>query len=172
MTEEAKREIKIFQIGEKVLAQKAKKVPVEKIREKKFQNIIEKMKKVVSENKEAIAVAAPQIGEPWRIFVVSKWVFHPQEKKGNQRFGHLVFVNPEIIEKSKDENYSLEGCLSVPGLYGNVLRSEKIKIEAFDERAKKLTRQVSGLLAQVVQHETDHLNGVLFCQRTSQLYRI
>ncbi len=74
----------------------------------------------------------------------------------------LVCINPTLIKLSKQKKKVPEGCLSVRWLYGNVLRAEKATVEAYDEHGKKFTRGGSGLLAQIFQHETDHLNGILF----------
>ena len=74
----------------------------------------------------------------------------------------LVFINPKISKLSRDKDWMPEGCLSVRWLYGKTFRSKKATITAYDENGQKFTRGASGLLAQIFQHETDHLNGVLF----------
>jgi len=124
------------------------------------------MEKTIAENEEALAVAAPQIGEGWRVFVISEWAANPSSEKLKSEFKNLVFINPEIIKTSKSKSKSPEGCLSVPEKYGSVARAEKIKIEAYDRQGKKFTRGASGLFAQAVQHEIDHLNGILFIDKT------
>lgn len=74
----------------------------------------------------------------------------------------LIFFNPKIIKLSKTKKKVPEGCLSVRWLYGNVSRSTKAFIEAYNEKGEKVSRGASGLLAQIFQHEIDHLNGILF----------
>ncbi|MEO7597086.1 MAG: peptide deformylase [Candidatus Paceibacterota bacterium] len=85
-----------------------------------------------------------------------------QESTKKEKIKDLVFVNPVISKLSRDKEWMPEGCLSVRPLYGKTYRSKKVFITAHDENGKKFTRGASGLLAQIFQHETDHLNGILF----------
>lgn len=163
--------IKIIQKENKVLRKISAEVPSEKIGSGKIKNLIEKMKRAISENEEAIAIAAPQIGESLRIFVVSEYVLDsnfeiqsPSLRKKSD-YGFIVFINPEIIKKSHKQKILTEGCLSVAGFYGAIKRSEKIKVEAFDENAKKFIKSGSGLFSQAIQHEIDHLDGILFIDK-------
>jgi peptide deformylase len=121
------------------------------------------------ENDEALAVAAPQIGESWRITVISEWALSPNTENLKTEFKNMVFINPKIIKTSKTKKLFPEGCLSTPNLYGNVQRAEKIKVESYDKNGKKFQRGASGLLAQTIQHEIDHLNGTLFIDKASNL---
>ena len=84
----------------------------------------------------------------------------------------LVFINPKIVKTSKNKQELEEGCLSVRYVYGKVIRPEKASIEAYDENGKKFSRGFSGLFAQIVQHETDHLNGILFIDKAKDLQEI
>ncbi|MBU2633083.1 peptide deformylase [Patescibacteria group bacterium] len=167
--EDKKTTIKIFIKGEKVLRQKAQDVPVDKITSKKFQNIIKKMEKVIYEKDDALAVAAPQIGESWRITVISEWALGPYTKKLKTEFKNMVFINPVITNASKAQKNFPEGCLSAPNSFGEVKRAEKVKVEAYDRDGNKFTRGASGLLAQTIQHEIDHLNGILFIDKAENL---
>ncbi|MFC1756984.1 peptide deformylase [Patescibacteria group bacterium] len=160
--EEDKDKIKIFQKGEDVLRKKAQEVPIDEITSEKFRNIIKKMEQAIAEDEDALAVAAPQIGESWQITVISKWALDPTSEKPKSEFENMVFINPQIINKSKDTKKFPEGCLSVPGDFGEVERAEKVKVEAYDENGKKFQRGASNILAQTLQHEIDHLNGILF----------
>lgn len=160
------QKVKIFQKGEKILKEKAKEVPVEEIKSKKFQTIIKKMEKAVWENDDALAVAAPQVGESWQITVISEWALNTESQKPKTEFKNMVFINPQIIKTSKDKKIFPEGCLSAPNTFGNVARAEKVKIEAYDENGKKFIRGASGLFSQTIQHEIDHLNGILFIEKT------
>ena len=74
----------------------------------------------------------------------------------------LILINPKISRLSRKKEWIPEGCLSVRPLYGKTFRSKKATVTAYDENGKKFTRGASGLLAQIFQHETDHLNGILF----------
>ena len=79
-----------------------------------------------------------------------------------------VFINPVIVEKDGETTYE-EGCLSVPGIYDTVTRAERVKVEALNEKGEKFTLEADGLLAICVQHELDHLMGIVFVERLSQL---
>jgi len=81
----------------------------------------------------------------------------------------LVFINPKISKLSKEKEWLPEGCLSVRWLYGKTYRSKKAMITAYDEKGKKFQRGASGLLAQIFQHETDHLKGVLFTDHAKDI---
>ena len=79
-----------------------------------------------------------------------------------------VFINPVIVEKDGETTYE-EGCLSVPGIYDTVTRAERVKVEALNEKGEKFTLEADGLLAICVQHELDHLMGIVFVEHLSQL---
>ena len=130
------------------------------------------MKQVLIDQDDAVAVAAPQIGEQLRIFVVSGKVFipdYPHNEEGLETPSDLVCINPEITSLSKKKQKVLEGCLSVRWIYGNTLRSTRATIRALDENGKPFTRGGSGLIAQIFQHEMDHLNGILFIDSATDM---
>ncbi len=81
----------------------------------------------------------------------------------------LVFINPKISKLSREKEWLPEGCLSVRPLYGKTFRSKKATVEAYDENGKKFERGASGILAQIFQHETDHLNGILFIDHAKDI---
>ena len=171
----------IVQKENKVLRQIAQEVSVEDIRSRKIETIIRRMIKALNNQDDGVAIAAPQIGENLRIFVISKKIFEiiEEEQKSNgkkskrenldefensnkkKEYKDLIFINPEIIKISKKKMKVDEGCLSVRWLYGKVERAEKITVRAYDENGKPFTMGASGLLAQAFQHEIDHLNGIL-----------
>lgn len=158
--------IKIIQKGNNVLRKTAKEMPLDYIKNREMQGLIRKMKQAIAENEEAVAIAAPQIGKSLRIFVVSEYVFSPENKeKKKADYGFLVFINPKILKKSHKQKILTEGCLSVAGFYGTIKRSEKIKVEAYDENGKKIIKSGAGLFSQVIQHEMDHLDGILFSDK-------
>lgn len=152
--------IEILQKEASVLRETAKSVSIKDIGSKKIQEIIEGMKKVLYAEKDGVAIAAPQIGESLRIFVVNGQVFGSDD---------MVFVNPEIIKASKTKKGVEEGCLSVRWLYGTVSRSEKVTVRAYNGKGERFQRGASGLLAQIFQHEIDHLNGVLFIDKAKNI---
>lgn len=170
--------ITILQKNDHILRGKAEKVPVSDIDSKKIKGVVSDMKKAMAGEKDAVAIAAPQIGVPFRIFAVSGKVFEKDAEiesaadvKEDEKKKHddMVFINPEITRRSRKKVTMDEGCLSVRWWYGGVERAEKATIKAYDENGKIFTRGASGLLAQIFQHETDHLDGVLFTDKAQNL---
>ena len=112
-----------------------------------------------------VAIAAPQIGLSLRIFLV-----HDTSKGKNRgRLPDIVAINPVIVKLSKSKKVVDEGCLSVRNKYGSVSRSERATLRAYDENGKIFERGASGLLAQIFQHECDHLDGILFVDRATKI---
>lgn len=170
--------IPIIQKDDKVLRQIAKTVNLEEIKTQKLQKIIAEMKQALDGQDDGVAIAAPQIGVSLRIFVVSKKVelinkgLENVSEKDRATLVDSVYINPEIKKVSKTKKQLDEGCLSVRYLYGKVPRAEKITITAYDEKGKKFTAGASGLLAQIFQHEIDHLNGILFIDKADNLTEV
>lgn len=113
-------------------------------------------------NPKGVGLAAPQIGEPWRVFLT-----RPTETAKIR-----VFVNPEIINQSKEQtdgvperSNKLEGCLSIPKIWGKVRRAATLTLRYQDEKGHWHEEKFSGFLATIIQHETDHVNGILYTQR-------
>ncbi len=172
---------KILQKGDKVLRENAKEVPVPEIKTSKIKKILEEMSVSLASQSDGVALAAPQIGYSLQIFVVSGKVLESDFVKKREKklasvakseekvslaldrdMKDLVFINPKISKLSREKEWTPEGCLSVRPLYGKAFRSKKATVSAYDENGKKFTRGGSGLLAQIFQHETDHLKGILF----------
>ncbi len=160
---------KITQAEEKVLRDKAKSVSIEEISSAKTIKVINDLKSALEQESDGVAIAAPQIGVSLKIFVVSKRAFELVNIDEDKKFQDQVFINPVIKKLSKDKKEMEEGCLSVRWKYGNVLRSNKATIEAYDEFGKKFSRGGVGLIAQIFQHETDHLNGILFIDKAKDI---
>lgn len=108
--------------------------------------------------KGGVGLAAIQVGVPLRLFITDT----------GEEAGRLVFINPEIIATSDDREPYNEGCLSVPKVYRDVYRPSKVKIQAFDVNGKRFAIDADGLLARVIQHENDHLDGKLFISHLSE----
>lgn len=161
----------IIKKGNKVLRKVAEEITAEEISSPKTKNIINRMIKTMSESKDGVALAAPQIGESVRIFIIDGniWKKIPKEEK---ILSPIIFINPVIKKISKKKITLEEGCLSVAGISGIIKRSEKLTVEALDENGKKFIRGVSGLLAQIIQHEMDHLNGVLFIDKAIEIRKM
>ena len=162
----------IIQKEHPVLREVAKSVPKEEIGSARIKKIIEEMSTAMANQRDGVAIAAPQIGENLRIFVVSGRILKHADSsyKGDDR--DLVFINPEIIKLSKEKKDVEEGCLSVRWLYGKVRRSVRATIRAYNEKGQKIERGASGVLAQIFQHETDHLNGILFTDKAKEVWEM
>ncbi len=168
---------KILQRESPVLREIAKNVEIKAITSPKIKAVIKEMISALKSQDDGVAIAAPQIGYPLRIFVISKKVetIIKEEKKGKfvdekpSNSKDLIFINPVIKKVSKERKMVEEGCLSVRYLYGKVSRATKVKIEAYDENGRKFERGGVGLMAQIFQHETDHLDGVLFIDKAFDL---
>lgn len=165
----------------KILRQKAKEVPIKEIKSKQIRDIIKKMSEVLASREEGAALAAPQIGESLRIFIVDGEIFSPEfsmekfaeaKKTEEAKKPPVVFINPIIKKISKKKQIVSEGCLSVKNVFGALKRAEKLTVEALDEHGKKFARGASDFLAQVIQHEMDHLDGILFIDKAISLEKI
>ena len=153
---------KTIQIGDPKLH--AKNEIVKDFRSKKVKRVIKDLVDTMLENG-LVGMAAPQIAENYKIFVTE-----PREtktRKAENTDTLRVFINPKIIEFSKKETIIYEGCGSVISgqLFGPVKRSEEIVVEAYSEDGKKFRLTCNGLLARVILHENDHLNGVEFTEK-------
>jgi peptide deformylase len=124
-----------------------------------YRKIAEEMIDALHEGK-GVGLAGPQVGLMERIFVVHIEKDVPR-----------VFINPTITMTSQNQIKYEEGCLSIPGLYAEVLRPEAVQVQAWNERGRPFTLDAEGLLARVILHEYDHLEGVLFIDRLSELKR-
>lgn len=160
--------VQILQKEAPVLRSVAEPVNPKDFGSERLNKILHDMKVALEKERDGVAIAAPQIGVPLRIFIVSHRAFEmgtetpPEPGSATPIAKDMVFINPVITKISRKRNWLSEGCLSVRWLYGEVHRAEKATVEAYNELGKKFSRGGSGLLAQIFQHETDHLNGVLF----------
>ncbi len=172
----------IVQDGDPVLRSIAKPVALSDIGTKKINDIIAHMVVALDREQDGVAIAAPQIGVPLRIFIVSRRAFTIEEDLKNKekvkttkdvilemQVRNMVVINPEITKLSKKKVKVPEGCLSCRWLYGDTIRHEKTAIRAHDEKGKPFTYGGSGLIAQIFQHEVDHLNGILFVDHATNI---
>jgi peptide deformylase len=116
-----------------------------------------------------IGLAAIQVGVPKRILVID--LQEPEEEGGEPVRNPLVFINPEIVEHSEQDVPYSEGCLSIPDQYAEVDRPDRIRARWLDEQGETHEQEIEGLLAVCLQHEMDHLNGILFIDHLSRLKR-
>lgn len=161
--------MQIIQKDDKRLRSKAKVLSPEDIKSPAIKELIVNMKEALAKEEDGVAIAAPQLGAHWRIFVISGNIFR---KKNGKQIDDLVFINPEIIKKSKESALMDEGCLSVRWYYGLVKRSQKVKVRALNEKGHEFVKENSGLLAQIYQHEIDHLDGILFTDKAKNLVEL
>lgn len=175
----------IVQIGDPVLRAIARPVHTDEFNTPALRAILKRMSVLLDQEDDGVAIAAPQIGESLRIFVVSHRAFQIDETENedgvkayrrtntpNIPSRDLVFINPEIIKLSKKKSPLPEGCLSVRWSYGTTKRADKATVRAQDENGKWFTYGGSGLIAQIFQHENDHLNGILFVDHAADIEEI
>jgi peptide deformylase len=163
----------IIQKDNPILRQHSKDVDISAISKNKIQKILEEMFTALNKESDGVALAAPQIGILERIFVVSPKAYEYEKKtKANKSSNNTIFINPVIIKISKDKKSLEEGCLSVRWLYGKTRRASKVTVEAYNEKGEKFIQDASGLIAQIFQHEIDHLNGILFIDTAKNVKEI
>ena len=144
--------LKIYKLGEEVLRQKSVPIKDEEINDE-LRALAEEMFETM-DAANGVGLACPQIGKNIRMFVAEA---DDDVKR--------VFINPQIIATSDDSVPYEEGCLSVPQVYENIMRPSKVTVQAQDQNGKKFTLEAEGLLARIIQHENDHLEGVIFIDR-------
>ena len=173
--------VEIVQNGDPVLRDISKKVSIEDITKPKIQKIIKDMSDALDSQDDGVAIAAPQIGISLRIFLVSSKIFDDDFMYHSSKDYHLdiknkkpnlVFINPIIKKISKDKKLMDEGCLSVRPIYGQVRRATRATIEAYNSKGVKFKMEGRGLLAHIFQHETDHLEGILFIDKAKNMREV
>lgn len=160
---------KILQIGDPVLRKTSKPVTLKDIRSPKFKKHIKDMRSTVNETDDGVAIAAPQIGLTQRVFILADKVLNIE---GLENIKNMVYINPVITKQSRKKAELEEGCLSVKNIYGLIKRAEKVTVEAYDEKGQKFTQNAGGFLAQIFQHEIDHLDGTLFVDKAYNLEEV
>jgi peptide deformylase len=138
-----------------------------------LEELIENMKETMI-SAQGVGLAAPQIGKAIRLFIVDTSPFAEDDELEDEERAFLkdfkkVFINAKIIKEEGDEWPFTEGCLSIPDIREDVFRPEKVTIEYVDENFEKHTDVLDGLAARVVQHEYDHIEGILFTDKISSL---
>ena len=143
--------------GDDLLRKKSRTVDVV---DDKIRQLIDDMYDTLKVSNDGIGIAAPQVGVLKRVIVIDL---------GEEGNGHIYkLINP-VITKKKGEQICREGCLSVPGVLGDVIRPKEVTVEALDENGKKVVIKAKDLLAIVLSHEIDHLDGVLFIDKATEL---
>jgi peptide deformylase len=157
-----------------ILHKNAKEVPKKLFGSDELKKIIKRMSVSLRETEHGVAIAAPQIAIPYRIFVVRGFVLADKKRKdeGADAEADIAFVNPKITKRSRKREAVEEACLSVPGYAGLIKRSLRATVRAYDETGRPFDRGASGLLAQVFQHEYDHLDGILYIEKAEEVFEV
>jgi peptide deformylase len=193
--------VQIYQSPDPILRAKTRGIVDKDIKSPSTMRVLNKMRAALEAEDDGVALAAPQIGESLRIFIVSPKAFLREDdlksknsKSNKDKNGlagsdpakldkkdveqklneisakeKLVYINPVITRRSRETTELEEGCLSVRWLYGAVRRHTKATVRAYDEHGNVFSRGASGLLAQIFQHEIDHLDGILFIDKAKDL---
>ena len=158
--------LKVARMGHPVLRARARAVEPSEIRSPRIQQLIDDMFETMHEY-HGVGLAAPQVHESLRLFVAG---FPPsRDRKEDEdeadRFPEVVLINPEVRPEGTETIEDWEGCLSIPDIRGRVPRARQVIVRAFDRRGKPVEIRAAGFSARVIQHETDHLDGILFFDR-------
>lgn len=158
----------IVKVPDPILRQRAKKVAkVTPAVQKLLDDMAETMREAPG-----VGLAAPQVGVLQRLIVVD---VQPDEEEPEAQSGFFQLVNPEIMKASRDMEEGPEGCLSIPGYQGDIERHVWVEVRALDHSGKPFRMKARGYLARVIQHEIDHLDGILFLDRlksADKLYKL
>jgi peptide deformylase len=156
-------------MGHPVLRKKVRPVPPAEIAAAPIQRLIDDMTQTMLEYN-GVGLAATQVHEELRVFVAQVIRDHEDEDEDEARKPEiLALVNPEIKPASRHVEEDWDGCLSIPDLRGLVPRYRDISVKAYDRTGRQIEMQAGGFMARVIQHETDHLDGVLFLDRMKSL---
>lgn len=168
----------IVQEGTPVLRGIAQPVPKELFGTKELSDLIVDMADALDQEPDGVALAAPQIAVPYRLFIVRKDRTMPPPPTdlpadAPERMPKVeVYINPVIVKTSRKRQRADEGCLSVCGIYGTTNRHERVTVRAQHEDGKRFERGGGGLLAQIFEHEIDHLDGTLFIDNAENLINV
>lgn len=151
----------ITEFGNSVLRETARRLTIEEIKSQKIQQLIKNIRHTLTEQKLGVGLAAPQVGEGLAISVIA---ILPTRHRPEVELFEQVIINPKITKTFGNRTQLWEGCISAgkSGLFAKTPRYKKVEAEFLDEHGKKHKKIFEGLPAHVVQHETDHLNGILF----------
>ncbi|PID26596.1 MAG: peptide deformylase [Candidatus Cloacimonadota bacterium] len=158
--------MEVMEYGEKVLRSETKKI---EIFDQELKDLVSEMFQTCYDEI-GVGLAAPQVGKSIKLFVISTPPEDDPDTDDRSKYFEEVFINPQIIEK-KGSVVGEEGCLSVPGVYEKVKRAKFVRVKYFDIDGNEKEIEASGLLSRAIQHENDHLEGILFVDRLPGLKR-
>jgi peptide deformylase len=153
------------QFGNPILRQKARRLSREEILSDEIQALIKNMKHTLLNRNYGIGIAAPQVGQRVAISVIELRSTRTRPNLPKKEWLSMVIINPEVIKTHGKSEDMWEGCLSLDNVFAKANRYKKVRVKWQDEKAKNHEKDLEGLLAQVLQHETDHLNGILFVDK-------
>jgi peptide deformylase len=158
--------LKVARMGHPVLRTRARALDPGEITTPRIQQLIDDMFETMREY-QGVGLAAPQVHQSLRLFVAGLPPARPGEEDDDDQESMplMTLINPEITPVGSTMDEDWEGCLSIPGIRGKVPRAHEITVRAYDRNGKKIGLRASGFTARVIQHETDHLDGVLFFDR-------
>ncbi len=151
--------LKIITQPNPILRKKSAEISTNFINSREFKGLARAMAKIMVKS-DGVGLAAPQIGKNIRLAVI------------NSKDGVIYLINPKITKKSWARELAEEGCLSVPGVFGKVKRPKKISLIYFNLKNKKIKMAAEGLMARVLQHEIDHLDGILFIDKAVEIEKV
>jgi peptide deformylase len=156
--------LKVARMGHPVLRARARALDPSEVRSPAIQRLIDDMFETMREY-QGVGLAAPQVHERLRLFVAGFAGGPDEEDEEQERVPRMALINPEITPVGSEVVEDWEGCLSIPDIRGRVPRARQIVVRALDRQGKPIELRASGFTARVIQHETDHLDGVLFFDR-------
>ena len=158
---------KIVTLPDPVLKRKAR--PVQKF-DKNLQTLLDDMVETMRDAP-GVGLAAPQIGLSERIIVIEYFEREEDEEVEEAPKKVWALINPEIVKASEERLMGVEGCLSIPGLIGEVERHAEVQVKGLNRHGKPMKVKARGWLARIFQHEIDHLNGILFTERATHIWK-
>jgi peptide deformylase len=163
--------LKVAHMGHPVLRARARAIDAGELKTTRIQQLIDDMFETMTEY-QGVGLAAPQVHESIRLFVAGFPPGAGDEEEDEERVPLMALINPEITPVGADSVEDWEGCLSIPDIRGKVPRARQIVVRALDRKGKRIELRASGFTARVIQHETDHLDGVLFFDRMSSFHTL
>ncbi len=157
--------LKIFTEPNEILHRQTRPVEPADLASKKFRKLVKNMTETMRV-KDGVGIAGPQVGSDLAVCVIHSQFSDPKKKTD------LVLINPSWEKTSSKTETDSEGCLSVPGIFGKVKRCKKIKVRAINQEGEPVEFAAEDYFARIIQHEVDHLNGILFIEKAENLQQI
>lgn len=152
------------QFGNPILRTAARRLNKQEILSTTIQELLGNMRYTLTTKRYGVGLAAPQVGQPLAIAIIG---MKPTPTRPKIPKVSMTLINPKIVSRSSKRIASWEGCISGPNMYGKAQRYPKVRLSWLDATAHRHEKDFEGLVAQVIQHEVDHLNGILFVDRVT-----